>query len=474
VHNESPSAARQLLAYDPQRPQYHFLPPANWMNDPNGLIHWQGEYHLFYQHNPERATWGPMHWGHAVSRDLVHWTDLPIALAPTPGGADADGCWSGCAVDHDGVPTLIYTGVREGRQRPCLATSDDGLRTWRKHPDNPVIAEPPAGLEVLGFRDHCVWREGATWYQVIGSGVRGMGGMILLYRSPDLVHWEYLGPACIGSEDETGEMWECPDLFPLGDQHVLLISPIPLGKTLYCIGTYADHHFTPHVRGDLDPGGHLYAPQTMRDAQGRRLMWGWLWEGRTREAQLAAGWAGVMSLPRVLTPRADGRLGMEPAPEIRALRGSHRRWEDIALSSTAVTPLRAVDGDALEIEVEFEPGDAAQFGLQVRCAPDGQEETRIFYDVATRFLGIDRTRSSLDRAATREVRGGVLALDPDTPLVLDVFLDHSVIEVYANGCFCLSSRVYPTRPDSQGVALFAQGGRAAARRIDVWQMATIW
>ena len=119
---------------DQHRPRYHFLPTKNWMNDPNGVIHWKGRYHLFYQHNPNDTVGNDIHWGHAVSADLVHWTHLPIALAPTPGGPDVDGCWSGCAVDHDGIPTLIYSGNSGGRQLPCIATSDDDLLTWRNTP----------------------------------------------------------------------------------------------------------------------------------------------------------------------------------------------------------------------------------------------------------------------------------------------------------------------------------------------------
>ena len=162
--------SRARLAADPHRPQYHFLPPANWMNDPNGLIQWRDHYHLFYQYNPHGPVWGSIHWGHAISDDLAHWRDLPIALEPTPGGVDEDGVFSGCAVDDDGVPSILYTGVRrladDSRvELPCLATSsDDELRTWHKHPHNPVIASPPPGVDVLGFRDHSVWQEDGTWY----------------------------------------------------------------------------------------------------------------------------------------------------------------------------------------------------------------------------------------------------------------------------------------------------------------------
>ena len=135
--------APKCVSDDPQRPFYHFLPPANWMNDPNGAIYWKGLYHLFYQHNPNDAAHDTIHWGHCVSEDLVHWRHLPIALAPTPGGPDRDGCYSGVAVDHDGIPTLVYHGVPDGI---CLATSRDDLRTWEKSPQNPVIGQPSPAI----------------------------------------------------------------------------------------------------------------------------------------------------------------------------------------------------------------------------------------------------------------------------------------------------------------------------------------
>lgn len=213
------AAMRAALRDDPHRPIYHFVAPANWLNDPNGLIHRRGRYHLFYQYNPHGPFHGTIHWGHAASDDLVHWADLPIALLPTPGGADADGCWSGCAVDDHGVPTLVYTGLRGREQRTCLATGGDDLLRWEKYAGNPVI-EPPPGLDLVGFRDHSVWREGDDWYQVIGAGLRDVGGTVLLFRSPDLRSWEYLRPILTGDlrrrePFSTGSMWECPDLFPL-------------------------------------------------------------------------------------------------------------------------------------------------------------------------------------------------------------------------------------------------------------------
>jgi beta-fructofuranosidase len=473
----APLPSRTLLAHEPHRPQYHFLPPANWMNDPNGLIQWNGRFHLFYQYNPHAPVWGTIHWGHAMSDDLVHWKDLPIALAPTPGSVDEYGVFSGCAVDNGGVPTLIYTGVRKPAdgpriELPCLATSSDpDLRSWDKHPANPVISAPPDNLDVLGFRDHSVWREGDSWFQLIGSGIRDVGGTALLYRSPDLVHWEYLGPLCIGNPVETGRMWECPDLFRLGERHVLMVSPIPLRKTLYFSGHYRQHRFTPEYQGVVDDGGYFYAPQSFTDDQSRRIMFGWLWEGRDEAAQRAGGWAGVMSLPRVLSARSDGRLGMEPAPEIARLRGRHTGLRDIRLDRAL--PLD-FGGAALEIVAELSAGTSSQVGINLRRAPEGREETVIVYDSASRFLAIDRARSSLDPATQREPHGTHLALGDDEPLRLRVFVDHSVLEVFANGQACLSSRIYPSRPDSLGVEVFARSGTAHLQALEVWEMGSIW
>jgi beta-fructofuranosidase len=460
---------RERLARDPHRPRFHFLPPAHWMNDPNGLIYWNGEYHLFYQHNPNGAFWGTMHWGHAVSRDLIHWTHLPIALAPTPGGADWDGCFSGCAVENDGVPTLVYTGVTPEVQ--CLATSPDGLRTWQKHPANPVIAAPPEGLEVTGFRDPWVWRQDNEWQMLLGSGIKDVGGAVLRYTSPDLVHWEYRGPICVGDAAKTGTVWECPNFFPLGDRHVLIVSPIPLRKSIYFVGTYADGQFTPETDGVLDDGGHFYAPQTFLDAEGNRMMFGWLWEGRSDAAQRAAGWAGVQSLPRVLSLGEDGRLRMEPARAVQTLRGEHRRFENLDVSPSGSPLLLDTRGDALEINATFAPGDATEVGLAVRRSPDGEEETRIVCDRRAGRLSIDRSRSSLDAETTHDAHGGAFPLAPGEAVTLQVLLDRSVVEVYANGRACVTSRVYPSRSDSLGVSLFASGGSVRVTRLDVWQMA---
>lgn len=479
-------ALRGELANDPHRPQYHFLPPANWMNDPNGLIQWQGDYHLFYQHNPHAPSWGTIHWGHAVSEDLVHWTDLPIALEPTPGGPDKDGCFSGCAVDNNGIPTLIYTGVHP--QCQCIATSRDDLLTWEKYLGNPVIAAPPEELDTTGFRDPCVWREGNAWHMLLGSGIQDVGGAALLYKSPDLTHWEYRNAILVGDKNEadpvpTGTMWECPDFFPLGDKQVLIASAHQ-GKPLYAVyfvGAYGHQGFAPAIVRKLDFGDtHFYAPRTLLDDKGRRIMWGWISEARSDRVQRAAGWSGVMSLPRILFMRPDGLLGVEPAPELAVLRGRHYHLANVDLSPASSGILGDLRGDCLEIIMEFEPGRAGdtnmahEFGIRVRCSPDGEEETCIVYDRLASRLVVDRERSSLNPDVHRTRHEGPLELSAGESLRLHIFLDRSVVEVYANGRACVTSRTYPSRADSLGLNPFALGGSIKLKSVEIWQMGSIW
>jgi beta-fructofuranosidase len=483
------AALRRRFARDAQRPAYHFLAPANWMNDPNGPISFGGRWHLFYQHNPSAAEWGNMHWGHAVSEDLVRWRDLPVALAPAPGGPDKDGCHSGSAVDDGGVPTLIYTGVRP--ECTCIARaadpSDPDLARWEKHPGNPLVAAPPEGLDVAGFRDPCAWREHDEWRHVVGSGIKGKGGAALLYRSRDLVDWEYVGPLFEQSSERlgdlaTGLMWECPQLFQLGDRHVLVVSALRRGGGGYhhavrFLGGYDGRRFTPESAARLDLGDDFYAPARGLDPSGRVLLWGWSPEARTADSQAKAGWAGCLTLPRVLSLGEEGSLRVGPARELESLRRGHRRFGPVDLGpgrKRALAGLEGLAGDRLEITAEFDAGGARSFGLAVRRSPGGEEETIVACDPAEGRLIVDRARSSLDPEAARGVAGGAFRPADLRRVRLRVFLDRSIVEVYADGRETLTARVYPVRPDSLGVDAFAVGGRATLLSLDAWEMEPVW
>jgi beta-fructofuranosidase len=475
-----------------QRPRYHVHPPANWSNDPNGPLYWRGRYHLFYQHNPVSVSFGPIHWGHVVSPDLVHWAHLPIALAPTPGSVDAGGCWSGCSVVHKDIPTLIYTGVHGDNHQignVCLAMSDEeDLITWRKDPDNPVIPGPPAGMEIREFRDPCVWREDDLWWCVLG-GAQGDIGVALLYSSADLRQWQYVGVLCSQQEadgaapyprPETDDppvaaerVWECPQFFALGDRHVLLIALWEKPNrqyTMYYIGTYRDRVFRPETSDRFDLGADFYAPSTMLDPQGRRLVWGWTKEGRNQEALTNAGWAGGLSIPRVLTLRSDRSLGIEPLPELTALRGRHVQLGDLPLEPHVPLHLDGLLGESLEIEARLICSADVVVALRVRCSPGTEEYTEIRFDRRAGRIVVDREQASLDAAAYKGAHGGDLLLGPDEPLSLRIFLDRSIVEVYANGRAALTERIYPTRDDSLGMSLVLESGSAHLISLDAWEL----
>ncbi|MBJ2345474.1 MULTISPECIES: glycoside hydrolase family 32 protein [Pseudomonas] len=465
------------------RPDYHLAPPTGWMNDPNGVVFFRGEYHVFYQHHPFDAQWGPMYWGHAKSADLVHWQHLPIALAPGD-DFDRDGCFSGSAVVCGDTLALIYTGhtwlgdvgdERFIRQVQCLATSVDGER-FVKH--GAVIEHAPqAGI--MHFRDPKAWHADGYWYLIVGARLADTP-LLPLYRSTDLRAWEFLDYASRGTDGD-GYMWECPDLFRLDGRDVLLYSPQgmqPAGyerlnkyQTGYRIGRLdSDWHFTGGPFIELDNGHDFYAAQTLETVDGRRLVWAWLDMWESPMPSQAHHWCGMLGLPRELELQGD-RLGTFPARELVALRQaplpSVAPWGESGYCSVP-----QVTGDRLEIHVHLDllGCTEGQLGVALRCSADGQEQTLLYYDAALRRLVLDRGRSGAQVSGQRSV-----SIAPEeTQLHLRVFLDRSSIEVFEdNGRFSLSSRIYP-RPDSLGVTLLANGtgGRVAIPKA--WPLGSGW
>lgn len=464
-------------AADPHRPRYHFLPPSGWLNDPNGFIYHRGVYHLFYQHNPAGGFHADIHWGHAVSPDLARWQHRPIALAPTPDGPDAGGCWSGSAAIVGGRPVLFYSGVYP--QTVCMATGDDDLDTWVKHP-TPLIAAPPPGFggDPADFRDPYVWRAGDTWYMVMGSRVPGGGGAVLLYRSADARAWDYAGPLLIGDPTAreplwTGTVWECPNLFPLDGRHVLLVSyqEMATGELLYTGYTVGDFDGQWRSAGRprlLEHGGSMYAPQVTVDEAGQAILIGWLTEARPAAAQRAAGWSGVMSLPRVLSLGDDDTLRFRPAPALAGLRGERFHVQPRTLRPGDANPLAGVRGGGLEIDVTFDPAGATAFGLRLTEAGFPGDVAAVVGDVAAGTVTLRRPWAVGPGRAV-----AAAAPLPAGPVRLRVFLDRSVVEVFVDDRAVLSGRIYPDAPEALDVALFAEGG-AAAVAGEVWAMGDSW
>lgn len=302
-----------------ERPALHLTPCCGWMNDPNGFSFYRDRVHLFYQYAPYQTTWGPMHWGHAVSRDFLHWEYLPCAMAPDT-DADRDGCFSGTALTMpDGRQKLFYTGVTKAEELQVqCAASGDGT-DYEKNPDNPLINASmlPAGYFCRDFRDPKVWKEGSHGYRMLVSVRNAQGdGELLLFSSPDSEAWEFTSVFFRG-EKGAGVMLECPDLFHLDGKDVLLVSPMG-GSPYACIGTVdqTTGEFHPGSIQQLDQGPDFYAPQTMETPDGRRIMMGWMqnWdtvEEKTKGRRIA----GQMTLPRELSIR-DGKLCQRPVREL--------------------------------------------------------------------------------------------------------------------------------------------------------------
>jgi beta-fructofuranosidase len=460
---ESAPAKRQRLANNPHRPRFHFLPPNNWMNDPNGLIYWQGQYHMFYQHNPNNPFWGDIHWGHAVSSDLVHWQDLPLALIPDAPPIDDGGCWSGCAIDNSGVPTFFFTGVKNGVQSTCVATGDADLIHWQKDVANPIVVAPQLpGYNQTQYRDPYLWREGDTWYQVIGTAVNNRGE-VLLYRSSNLRNWEYLHPLIPGEIRSTledgADICECPNFFALGDKHVLIFSVWRnhvLHYPVAFVGEFKDLSFYPEHMQRLDWGLYcFYAPLTFH-ANDKRLMFGWLQEQRSREEQIEAGWSGVMSLPRVLELK-NNRLKLTFAPELQKLRQDHVQLSGVTIDKTY--SVNGVSSERLELQITFRKSTAQCSGILLH---HGDERIQVYIDWPAKELVVD--------TGLNVYKGRFETLADKVELHL--FADQSVLEMIANREVALTCRVYPKQVGGS-VELYSEDGESKVS-LEAWNLSSVW
>lgn len=456
---------------------YHIMAPARWINDPNGLIQWNGEYHVFYQHHPFDVKPGSIHWGHMKSSDLVHWEHLPIALAPDE-EYDKSGCFSGSAVDNNGVLTLIYTGhVDEDgviTETQCIAESKDGIH-FEKHPQNPVIAHPPEGAS-QDFRDPKVWKHENKWYMVIGSQKNKLGN-VHLYESVDLLSWKDRG-AIVKSDGKLGFMLECPDFFTLEEKQVLVFSPQGVEaegdsyQNLYQTGTligefdYEAASFKYGEFTELDKGFDFYAAQSFQDDKGRRILFGWMnmWEAEMPEQ--AHGWAGALTIPRELTFHPSGKLHMKPVEELQLLRGEKSTAGPMTFSGNQKL---SFTGDRLEIIAEFKNKSASSFGLNVRCSEDGQEKTVVRYDAGEEKIIVDRNQSGAGEGGIRKAKAEI-----SNTIKMHVFIDRSSVELFVNdGEITMTSRVYP-KADSIGVELFSEGGETELLSLQAWELTDIW
>ena len=468
------------MIQDNDRPTYHYLPPEGLLWDPCAAIFWKGRYHLFFLHSswaesgPPRRTDGYMYkaWAHISSADLVHWDQHPNAI---------DRGQTGNIFLFNGTPTIIYPHP-DGGGASCIATNPEGdLMRWQFRPTDPVLRHPVQGPGLYpDNNDVTAWQEGMWCYALTGTrDTEGRGDTQHLFRSRDLAAWQYMHRFYESERrwTDANDDCSCPDFFELGSKRMLLhyCHQLPHGSRYY-LGRFEDQRFYPEAFDLINwPGGNLHAPRTMLDEQGRRILFANLNEGRNQSACEASGWSGVLSLPVVISLAPDGNaICYEPATELQALRQDLQQRQDIGIEADTEIPLPEVRGDCLELDLEMEPRGATEFGLKVRCAPDGSEETLVSFSFEPPTIQIDYQRASLRDDLNYHQQPRVQATPFDFErggtLKLRIFLDRSVLEVFAGDRRYMVQRIFPTHPDALDVKLFSRGGPAFVRRLRAWQM----
>ncbi len=458
----SARALRERLLSDPHRPGYHFVVPEGIAVpfDPNGAIYWKGRYHLFYIFQDKRSGLRrEHHWGHVSSTDLFHWRHHPTGLI--------DGMFSGnCFINKDGRPTMCYHQVGEGNA--MAVALDDDLNEWEKL--DIITPETQEGDEHHGkYRswDPFGWVEDDNYYAIFGGEHPGVA------KSPTLEgEWKFIGDLFAHGVEgvSLNEDVSCADLFELGGKHVLLGISHEIGCRYY-IGEWKDEQFYPESHAQMSWGDNsFFAPESLVDDSGRRIMWAWILDGPGFELRMDHGWSGTMSLPRVLTLGDDGLLRMDVPEEIEALRYNAVKKENITISSGAEILLDGIGGNSLELILDMESAQATQFGVKVCVSPDGQEETVIYYDATEGKLKVD-TRNSGPEDTPKTVEAAPFELKDGERLKLRIFVDKSVVEVFANGRQAVMRRIYPSRADSVGVRLFSTGGDTNVHTLEAYNIA---
>ena len=455
------------------RPVFHLTPLTGWMNDPNGFCYYHGQYHLFYQYNPYDTEWDAMHWGHAVSHDLLHWTYLPAALAPDA-PYDSFGCFSGSATElPDGRQLLMYTGVRqEGGdksrefQTQCIAVGDG--TDYQKYEKNPVLGSNalPEDLSPYDFRDPKIWRtENGAYRCVVGARREDKRGVLLQYESRDGFEWRYIG-VLAENDGRFGLMWECPDFFPLDGKHVLFVSPQDMlpedfeyhnGNGTVCLtGRMDGDRFVEENNQAIDYGIDFYAPQTILTPDGRRVMIGWMqnWDTCKTTGYEERPWFGQMSLPRELFFR-NGRLYQQPVRELAQYRSGKVEYRDVLLDGEK--SLEGIEGRVVELDIHLRCADpdTPYQKFIMKFAQNEKYHSVLSYRPYESWLQIDRKFSGSRRAYIHQRR--CLVSDQRGEIRLHVILDRFSMEVFINDGEQVMTATILTGSDARKISFEADG-----------------
>jgi beta-fructofuranosidase len=459
--------------------------------DANGCIYWKGKYHLMYIFQDPKLPHGGHCWGHLSSTDLVNWTYHPAAVVPRKGDPDV-GIFSGNAfINKDGVPMLCWFGINAG---VCVATAkDDDLIVWEKHAANPIVPIPKPGQPGHGtytvWDPYLWWQEGKYWCLLGGNTLPNKKDTLYLLTSADLIKWTPRHPffehANLAWTTE-GEDCSCPDFFPIGKKHALLCISHKIGGRLYLgkFDTQAEKFIpTQHIRFNW-PGGHYFAPESLIDNRGRRIVWAWITDPRRMSTQRSTG-SGVQSLPRVLSLDEDGNLRQHPAEELQALRMQVQTIAGRALPAAKEIKLETTAGPSSELMLDFVVNQASSITTKVMCADDSEEETSIRYEPARKMLLVDVSRSTKRKDvkySTGPLDGygsthnpvtrieAPLELRPQESLQLHIFIDGPVLEVFANQRQCITLQVYPQSNQAHGIKVVSEGGEAKLLKAEIWEL----
>ena len=507
-------ASRKKLADDKFRPIYHYVNPEGTLNDPNGLSYWNGNWHLFYQAYPPEDP--RQHWGHAISKDLIHWRDLPYAIYPGPERA----VFSGATLVEEDRVIAMYHGTEVGNM--VAVSSDPLLLNWEKVSGDAVIPlKSTTGFSLpYSVFDPSIWKKDGIYYSLsAGRTKTGPGNRPVranyLFRSKDLEKWEYMHEFI---EDDRftliGDDGACPYFWPIGDRYIMnFFSHMSGGQ--YLLGDYDKENDKFVVtsagrfnHGAVSPSG-VHAPSATPDGKGGVMIIFNMNQGRPTE-----GWNQIMTLPRRLTLISEDELAQEPAGDIASLRYNAKHIDKMKLPANKEVVLKNISGNAMEISAEIDPKNSQLIELNVLRSPNKEEYTRIIIfkekgftngleyrsgpetammpadlvslvtgeevgprtpNIPSSLISIESSYSStLPDAKIRAPETAPFKLNPGEMVNLRIFIDKSVVEVFVNGRQCVAMRVYPGRDDSQGVSIRSQGQDAELKSLDAWQMKSIY
>jgi beta-fructofuranosidase len=486
----------------PFRPQFHAIPPGCWMNEPHAPIFYNGKYHLTYQHNPTGPYWHHIHWGHWDSDDLVHWKDLPEAICPENDTIRPDGIWSGSAFyDQNGVPVYAYTFGNWSKTRNQgvafahpVDPNDPDLKNWIAETSPAITQNPDQGL-IGEFRDPFIWRdkENGKWYALVGSGIPNEGGTAWCYITDDLKTWQLKVPFYLSDYKKypfLGSIWELPVFLPIGKyqngdtRYVMIISPKGLNENVevyYWLGRFDRQNYR-FIPDDGEPRYWNYGensfigPSGMIDPKtGRALIFTVVGGG------YGPGWAGCASLPEHIFLDGDGKLGVKPVEELKSLRSKELFSIKNASLPDVNRELKTIHEDLIEIILEVEVENAGKCGIKVLQSPDSREETSIYYDSANKKLKMDVSKSTLnDRfkwnrtsTDTRNNLRNHFEINGET-LKLHIYIDKSLIEVFANDKNSITRFVHPSLLQSNGMEVFADNGKTKVKSLEIWKLNSIY